>query len=125
MCFQPHGNEVCRPPSWGRVVQKCLSLLGTQWPLPDRHWMVRLRCLCDRRSLVEVFMTEEHGPTWPKKSARQIEGLHVRLPGFMVEEPIGLGDVVKQVSYVVGIKPCGGCEQRAAALNRWVVFGRK
>jgi hypothetical protein len=46
----------------------------------------------------------------------------VRLPGFMVEEDMGLGDVVKRVTYAMGIKPCGGCETRAAALNRWMVF---
>jgi hypothetical protein len=48
----------------------------------------------------------------------------VRLPGFLIEEEIGLGDVVKRVTYAMGIKPCGGCEQRAAALNRWMVFSR-
>lgn len=46
----------------------------------------------------------------------------MRLPGFMVEEDIGLGDVVKRMTYAMGIKPCGGCEARAAALNRWMVF---
>lgn len=48
----------------------------------------------------------------------------VRLPGFIVDEPIGLGDVIKRATYAVGIKPCGGCERRAAALNRWMVFVR-
>ncbi len=46
----------------------------------------------------------------------------VRIPGFMAEEDLGLGDVVKRVTYAMGIKPCGGCEARAAALNRWMVF---
>jgi len=46
----------------------------------------------------------------------------VRLPGFVTDEEIGLGDVVKRVTTAFGIKPCGGCERRAAALNRWVVF---
>ena len=46
----------------------------------------------------------------------------VRLPGFLIEEEIGLGDVVKRVTYSMGIKPCGGCEKRAAALNRWMHF---
>jgi len=46
----------------------------------------------------------------------------VRLPGFVNEEEVGLGDVIKRVSYAFGITPCGGCERRAAALNRWVVF---
>ena len=48
----------------------------------------------------------------------------VRLPGFIVEEEIGLGDVIKRATYAVGIKPCSGCEKRAAALNRWMVFSR-
>jgi hypothetical protein len=48
----------------------------------------------------------------------------VRLPGFLVEEEIGLGDVIKRATYAMGIKPCGGCERRAAALNRWISFTR-
>ena len=46
----------------------------------------------------------------------------VRLPGFVREEDIGLGDAIKSVTSALGIRPCGGCEQRAAALNRWMVF---
>lgn len=46
----------------------------------------------------------------------------VRLPGFVLDEEIGLGDVVKHATYALGIKPCGGCERRAAALNRWMSF---
>jgi len=50
----------------------------------------------------------------------------VRLPGFISDGDIGLGDVVKRVTYAIGMKPCGGCERRAAALNRWMVFsGRR
>jgi len=45
-----------------------------------------------------------------------------RLPGFVGDEEIGLGDVVKRVTSSFGIRPCGGCERRAAALNRWFVF---
>ena len=48
----------------------------------------------------------------------------VRLPGFIKEEEIGLGDAIKRVTYAMGIKPCGGCEKRAAALNRWMVLSR-
>lgn len=48
----------------------------------------------------------------------------VRLPGFLVEEDIGLGDAIKRITYAMGIKPCGGCERRAAALNRWARFTR-
>lgn len=46
----------------------------------------------------------------------------VRLPGFIRDEDIGLGDVVKRATGAFGIRPCGGCEQRAAALNHWLVF---
>ena len=46
----------------------------------------------------------------------------VRLPGFVSDEPIGLGDIIKRVTYTAGIEPCGGCERRAEALNNWLVF---
>ncbi len=48
----------------------------------------------------------------------------IRIPGFLIEEEIGLGDAIKRVTYAMGIKPCGGCERRAAALNRWMRFTR-
>ncbi len=48
----------------------------------------------------------------------------VRLPGFLIEEEIGLGDLIKKATYAMGITPCGGCEKRAAALNRWMTFSR-
>jgi hypothetical protein len=48
----------------------------------------------------------------------------VRLPGFLIEQEVGLGDVIKKVTYAMGFKPCGGCEKRAAALNRWMTFSR-
>ena len=46
----------------------------------------------------------------------------VRLPGFVRDEEIGLGDAIKRVTYAFGVRPCGGCQRRAAALNRWLVF---
>lgn len=46
----------------------------------------------------------------------------VRLPGFVGDEDVGLGQVVKRATYAVGVKPCGGCERRAARLNRWIAF---
>ena len=49
----------------------------------------------------------------------------VRLPGFITEEEIGLGDAVKRTTTYLGIKPCGGCESRATALNRWLVFSHR
>jgi hypothetical protein len=48
----------------------------------------------------------------------------IRFPGFIKEEEIGLGDVIKKVTYAMDIKPCAGCEKRAAALNRWMRFTR-
>jgi len=48
----------------------------------------------------------------------------VTLPGFITDEEVGLGDAVKRVTYAMGIKPCGGCDRRAAAMNRWMVFTR-
>ena len=44
------------------------------------------------------------------------------LPGFITEEEIGLGDLVKHAVSYVGIQPCGSCTRRAATLNRWLVF---
>lgn len=44
------------------------------------------------------------------------EPYRVRLPGFIGGETIGLGDVVKRATSIVGIKPCGGCDQRASQL---------
>jgi hypothetical protein len=49
----------------------------------------------------------------------------VRLPGFIADEEIGLGDAIKRASSYFGIQPCSGCERRAAALNRWIVFTRR
>jgi len=56
--------------------------------------------------------------------ATQTTPRKVRLPGFITGEEVGLGDVVQRVTYAMGIKPCGGCERRAAAMNRWMVFTR-
>jgi hypothetical protein len=55
--------------------------------------------------------------------AHSEKSLHrVRLPGFITDEDIGLGDVIKRTTSYIGLPPCGGCERRAAALNRWLVF---
>jgi len=61
-----------------------------------------------------------HSPDQSEHSPRR-----VRLPGFMTDEDIGLGDVVKRATSYLGIKPCGGCERRAAAMNRRIVFTRR
>ena len=68
--------------------------------------------------------TEEAREGQREKSERQ--PYRVRLPGFIRDEEIGLGDVIKRATSAIGIRPCGSCEQRAAALNRWLTFsGRR
>jgi hypothetical protein len=57
----------------------------------------------------------------PENSRKAIK---VRLPVFVRDEDIGLGDVLKRATSAVGIKPCDGCEKRAAALNNFVRFTR-
>lgn len=49
--------------------------------------------------------------------------VRLRLPGLVADE-IGLGDAIARVTTAVGLQPCGGCEARAAALNRWMIFSR-
>ena len=46
----------------------------------------------------------------------------LRLPGFITDEEIGLGDMIKRATSYLGIQPCGGCGRRAGSLNRWLVF---
>jgi hypothetical protein len=58
------------------------------------------------------------------KDETELTPRKVRLPGFITGEEVGLGDVVKRVTYAMGIKPCGACERRAAAMNRWMAFTR-
>ena len=56
----------------------------------------------------------------PNKGERPPRQL--RLPGFVTDKEIGLGDVVKRATTYFGIQSCGGCKQRQVALNRWMVF---
>jgi hypothetical protein len=60
----------------------------------------------------------------PAPQQTQTARHQVRMPGFLIEQDIGLGDVIKKATYAVGIKPCAGCERRAEVLNRWVRFTR-
>jgi hypothetical protein len=53
---------------------------------------------------------------------RRVMPRRVTLPGFLIEEEVGLGDVIKRATGLAGLRPCGGCGRRAAALNRAVVF---
>jgi hypothetical protein len=58
----------------------------------------------------------------PDKSERPPQ--RMRLPGFITDEQVGLGDAIKRATSYFGIQPCGGCERRATVLNRWMVFTR-
>jgi hypothetical protein len=66
-------------------------------------------------------MQYENPTTTDKTQPRPYQ---VRLPGFIADEAVGLGDIVRRATYAIGIKPCGGCERRATAMNRWMVFTR-
>jgi len=46
----------------------------------------------------------------------------VRLPGFVRDQDVGLGDAVSRATARFGVRPCGRCRHRAATLNRWVRF---
>jgi len=62
----------------------------------------------------------------PSRMAPDRPPRRVRLPGFIGDNEIGLGDLIKRATASRGIRPCGGCERRAAALNRRIVFtGRR
>jgi hypothetical protein len=57
---------------------------------------------------------------------RNKQPYRIRLPGFIAEENVGLGDALKRFSSAFGIRPCSPCARRAAMLNRWMVFtGRR
>ena len=57
---------------------------------------------------------------------RQTKPYRVRLPGFVSDADVGLGDAIKRATSTVGIRPCGGCNRRGEALNRWFAFsGRR
>ncbi|MEU3602545.1 hypothetical protein ABZ714_28105 [Streptomyces sp. NPDC006798] len=50
----------------------------------------------------------------------------IRLPGFVHEDEIGLGDLVSRATSAAGVRPCGGCARRARRMNQWVTFsGRR
>jgi len=63
----------------------------------------------------------------PDEHSEQSEGLdevrlRVRLPRFLVHEPVGLGSTIKRVTDVLGVSPCSSCEERAARLDRSIRF---
>jgi hypothetical protein len=64
----------------------------------------RWRQLC--KDAIEKFRTAvaEAAPAQPKQKSR------------------GLGDTIARLTKAVGIKPCGGCKSRQAALNKLVPY---
>jgi hypothetical protein len=71
-----------------------------------------------------IIMAEQKKASASKSAQQERQAYRVRLPGFVKDEEVGLGEVIKRATYSVGVRPCGGCGRRAAALNRWVVFTR-
>lgn len=45
-----------------------------------------------------------------------------RLPPFIQEPDAGLGDAIRRMTFALGMRPCAGCDRRAAVLNRWFPF---
>lgn len=70
-----------------------------------------------------AYSSSSTSPPAPAREATQPQH-RIRLPGFIRDEDVGLGDAIRRVTYATGIQPCGGCERRVAALNRWMVFSR-
>jgi hypothetical protein len=67
--------------------------------------------------------------TWTKPDAadtrkHEHSPRRAHIPRFVTDEDEGLGDVITRVTHAVGIKACGACQRRAAALNRWLPFHR-
>jgi hypothetical protein len=54
--------------------------------------------------------------------ATQNSRYRIRLPGFISDADIGLGDAIKRATSAFGIRACAGCERRTAALNKWLSF---
>lgn len=61
-------------------------------------------------------MTAKDSPKPPRRP------FAVRLPGFVADHDIGLGDAITRAGRAVGLRACGGCARRAALLNRMLVF---
>ena len=65
-------------------------------------------------------------PDGPISNSRRPGPYRARIPGFSAEAEVGLGDVIKRATSMAGIRPCRSCSDRAASLNRWMVFsGRR
>jgi hypothetical protein len=56
------------------------------------------------------------------KQDRNGRVFQVNLPTAVRGDAEGVGDLVKRATNAIGIRPCGGCERRADALNRAFPF---
>ena len=60
------------------------------------------------------------------ESGKEPPPRRIRVPGFLVDQEIGLGSAIKRATGGIGIRPCGGCRRRADQLDRRVVLeGRR
>jgi hypothetical protein len=67
-------------------------------------------------------MGEEHKMQQERQKSEKAPH-RITLPGWIVKEDKGLGDAVGDIIYrVTRIKPCAGCLQRKASLNRRFVL---
>lgn len=65
-------------------------------------------------------------PDETSAARRRRARVEVRVPGFVDDRVIGLGDAIQHVTATAGIRRCGGCARRAEALNRLVALrGRR
>jgi hypothetical protein len=69
-------------------------------------------------------MNEQEKQIGSQSHQNERQPYRLRLPGFILDKDIGLGDAIQRVTYAVGIRPTSGCgcERRAEVLNRQMVF---
>lgn len=60
-----------------------------------------------------------------KQESRPAPARTMRLPGFVPETDVGLGDVISRAASYMNIRPCDGCAQRAERLNQMMTFTGK
>lgn len=131
----PTSRAVHLPPNFGSVIISD----GVGWSERRGHYMMSCTInLCSygtrsyssiavvaqlqiyRRINMYVHKNERARNDHADESAHQ--PYRVRLPKAITDPEVGLGDALKRATAAVGIEPCGGCERRAAVLNRWLVF---
>ncbi len=63
--------------------------------------------------------------TVTSKGRKFIDGREVNTNTWTPDQPSrGFGDTIAKMTSAVGIKPCGGCKKRQAALNKAVPYKR-